>query len=489
MSPEHFALLVEQYCDREIADPDRRLLEAHITQKPAARAEFAAQVRIHLQYAVLLSADSPDLNRRCSELIMSSVTDPEALETQRLIEERIVTLPQPVWRRWKRSLQAIAALLTVSGVAVLLMMRPDKAPRIAELSGDVSVQRDGHVIQGIPGMRLEPSDRFSLAPGATMDVRYGTERTHLVFRDEAEVAVGSGGHGKHWELIRGSISADVARQPKETPFRITGPRGVAVVRGTKFQYSSRFASDWLAVTEGTVDFQKPSGERLTVAAGNFAPSADLAEFAQHPLIAGGALPQTVPIPLSLRRARIQGDGIWQLRGATLVQSHISDYPLVEETYGAPKCPTTAYELTTDITAAFLIELDVEVEAVKPNAWAAGFALRVSGDRGLYKLRLSSSPEQAEINFGFQEESDARPEKSLPSIGAPPLAPGVYHLRLRVDRSRNASRLTGTIWRDGEEPESRTTLATINPGPRGLDLGFETTYCRARFRNVRVSLLH
>lgn len=75
---------------------------------------------------------------------------------------------------------------------------------------------------------------------------------------------------KRLELISGSLTADVTKQPDSSPFVLKPPHALAIVRGTRFQLSAGDKQTRLAVSHGRVDLRRSAdGATVVVPAGRY----------------------------------------------------------------------------------------------------------------------------------------------------------------------------------------------------------------------------
>lgn len=115
----------------------------------------------------------------------------------------------------------------------------------------------------------------------------------IVFADQTRVEVASGTvvreihdrGGKRFHLDRGTVRAQVVRQPEGQPLEVTTPHGAARVAGTTLRLKVD-ASTRLDVSEGRVQFTR-DGKTVDVAAGEYSvagPGVDLVAYARPQVI-------------------------------------------------------------------------------------------------------------------------------------------------------------------------------------------------------------
>lgn len=172
------------------------------------------------------------------------------------------------------------------------------AAALGYVEGDVTLvageaktaARSGHPI--LPGQGLLAGQAGSAVlvypDGTRLTLGPGTE-----VREVADRAAGKPGAGKRIFLARGSLAADVAKQPFDQPMLIATPAAEAKVLGTMFRIAVdplRGGSTRLDVDEGRVQLRRLSDQRsVVVPGGQFAVAAAGAEPTARPFA-------SVPLP-------------------------------------------------------------------------------------------------------------------------------------------------------------------------------------------------
>ena len=143
--------------------------------------------------------------------------------------------------------------------------------RLERVEGDVRVVTGAGRIAAKAGEVL-PADRGVETIGSS-------SRVTLVFADASRVTLGGDGEirelrdrdGKRLLLVRGSVRADIRRQPRERAMVLSTPHGTATVLGTSFELDVTPAFTWLEVRSGRVRLTRGSdGESVDVSGGYFA---------------------------------------------------------------------------------------------------------------------------------------------------------------------------------------------------------------------------
>lgn len=178
-------------------------------------------------------------------------------------------LGRPQFKRSKAPMFAIAAILTLLGIAGVLfqLQRISTAhtPVLASVSG--TVNRAAGAIS--PGEMLvtgaDSSAKIIYQDGTTVEL--SPETTIMVTR------LSYWDRSKAIEVIKGSIQADVSRQAAGKPFALTAGDARAVVVGTKLSFGTVDDRTRLEVTEGAVRYTSLiTGREALVKTGFFAES-------------------------------------------------------------------------------------------------------------------------------------------------------------------------------------------------------------------------
>ncbi len=172
--------------------------------------------------------------------------------------------------RWRFAVAwAAAAVLVLSG-AFRMLWQPFEAQ--VHLAGDldgVNIKRAGAVLKAETAFRLQSGDLVtSTRPGAKIE--FGSEGTRFVLAARSSVALRELRGQKRFELLAGSVSAEVAKQRDGAMIWLTED-AEAQVLGTKFELGADGLLTRLDVSEGAVQFQgRHAAESTVVHAGQLA---------------------------------------------------------------------------------------------------------------------------------------------------------------------------------------------------------------------------
>jgi hypothetical protein len=159
-------------------------------------------------------------------------------------------------RRRQRSVWlALAASLLLAGGAWWSQHRLH-GPEIVSLEGPVFLQRGQERIAATIGMRPRPDDAVLVETRARAVLAYKREATQLELRAGSRASFSKRNGSKVVQLDQGTLLADVAQQPSDSPMRIDTPSAHATVIGTQFRIDVAEQSTRLEVSEGVVEFEK-----------------------------------------------------------------------------------------------------------------------------------------------------------------------------------------------------------------------------------------
>jgi ferric-dicitrate binding protein FerR (iron transport regulator) len=183
-------------------------------------------------------------------------------------EFRKAAPPKPM--RWRMAVAWAAAAVFVLGGAFWMLQQPLEAK--AHLAGNldgVTIERAGAILKAETAFRLQSGDVVtSTRPGAKIE--FESESTQFVLAARSSVALRELRGQKRFELLAGSVSAEVAKQRDGAMIWLTDD-AEAQVLGTKFELSEDGLLTKLDVSEGAVQFQgRANSETTIVRAGQLA---------------------------------------------------------------------------------------------------------------------------------------------------------------------------------------------------------------------------
>jgi ferric-dicitrate binding protein FerR (iron transport regulator) len=246
--------LLEDYVEGRLSAADQSALEEHLSSHPEARVRFWDYLHQHaLLRQLALNAEGKALAARTT---------------------------RPRRRIW---IAAAAVLLVIGSGVVLWSIRRGERPAVAVVEKvDGRVLRENQAIAA--GDPLFAAEGLETAPQARAVIRFG---------DGTRVELGPGTairnlqsiDGKHVQLVRGTLRAQVVKQPAGEPMRIRTPDGEATVLGTTLKLmvdGDRGKGTRLEVEEGKVRLSNLAGKAVEVPSGHFAIAALKTELVSKP---------------------------------------------------------------------------------------------------------------------------------------------------------------------------------------------------------------
>ena len=272
-------------------------------------------------------------------------------------------------------------------------------------------------------------------------------------------------------LDRGTLIADVAKQPHEKSMVLRTPQAEVAVLGTRFTLATGRESTRLQVEEGAVKFTRTEDRRsIEVRSGYFAVAA-----ADQPL-------EPAPLPGGVRYLDIDfnagvtaGDGQWTVEGRTVRQSLVGR--LAEGGTSTILCKAEA-----DEKEGLVLEAVVKVEQTTPDTtidrgtW--GFGLEAMFRNRSVVLRSSQGPEGTSV-FEF------------PGLTAIPFEhgrEGTYRLKLSIERRGADAVLRGKIWQGDLEPDGWMIENVMEIEGPLTQVGLQTARAACTFSSVRVKVI-
>lgn len=162
-------------------------------------------------------------------------------------------------------------------------------------AGVAKVERvEGEVYLLAEGKRIPLTAPRDLLAGQGLEAAAGANRAALSFPDKTRAELGPGTAvrevkvegGKRIFIERGSVRAEVAKQPKDQPMIFATPHGEVKVLGTTLRITvdlGEAGSTRVEVIEGKVQLKDLAGRTVDVPSGHYAVAATGAEIAAKPI--------------------------------------------------------------------------------------------------------------------------------------------------------------------------------------------------------------
>ena len=274
-------------------------------------------------------------------------------------------------------------------------------------------------------------------------------------------------------LDEGVLKADVVKQPKGRPMKLTTPHADVEVLGTRFELRHDKGATRVQVEEGAVKFtQRKAGKTVVVRAGFFALAASSHMFDPE-VVPGGLL--YVDIDLSAGDTD-GGDGEWTVDGRTLRQNRVS-----RAKDDADPSPISNHRYKVDLKEGAVLEATIEVTRVTPDmssergAWGFGL-VSVFGNRTIVLRTHQGSSAGSVFEFGGLN-------RTIPFEHG---REGRYRLKLRIERPEGGvAVLRGKLWQGDREPDGWMILDHQELSGNMTFVGLQTIRCAGEFTSFRV----
>lgn len=267
--------ILADYMDGVLGPAERSAIERRLEEDPPSFEGLVGQYRADRLLRSLLAPAHRTLAIR--ESIMVAIGEPPlASVKERVLKEISGERRARRWRLyWAWGFGVALTALVIS----LAILRPDRreGPTLAEVSGGVTVSRDGVEIKAHHGAGLMEGDWVRLEAGASATLRIpGGTRLRLAGRSDVRLETDD---GARLSLSLGQLSADVAKRGEGKPLMITTPLAAVRVMGTKFDLRAAEGQTRLEVREGLVRVDHGRvASAVEVAAGEFALAVPRAEI-------------------------------------------------------------------------------------------------------------------------------------------------------------------------------------------------------------------
>jgi len=272
-------------------------------------------------------------------------------------------------------------------------------------------------------------------------------------------------------LDRGTLTADVAKQPAEKSMLLRTPQAEVAVLGTRFLLKAEKESTHLQVEEGAVRFTRTEDRKsIEVRSGYFAVAAPGAPLDPTPLPGGVRY-----IDIDLNAGVTAGDGEWTVENRVVKQARVSR--LAEGGTSTMLCKAEA-----DEKESLVLESLVKVEQTTPDTaidrgtW--GFGLEAMFRNRSVVLRSAQGPEGTSV-FEFPD---------LTAIPFEHGREGTYRLKLSIDRRGAEAVLRGKIWQGDLEPDGWMIENVMEVEGPLTQVGLRTSRAACTFSSFRVKVI-
>ena len=261
------------YLENTIPPAERQRVESELERDPQLRRELVQQFQMEQALRAALGGEAVNDRVKQSVLAVFRGEQEATLKDRVLADTRFTARPFSLLHLLSSVFRRPAWAFSIAAACVAIFLSLWFAPRPASLA--LAVETPTEVASASGPATLKPGDiiRAGVASSATVKFADGTTLhlepgTEISFQP-AGVAPRAG--GKQFKLLRGALSADVAKQPPGLPLLIETPHTLVTVVGTEFDLSVATNQTALEVTRGIVNMAGNSDSNVvSVAAGEYA---------------------------------------------------------------------------------------------------------------------------------------------------------------------------------------------------------------------------
>ena len=238
-SPEELDRLISRLLDQRISSAEAIRLDALLADSPEAVKRYCELLDNHEALCAIYPGDCFESALDFAELPARAAGGPHSARS--------------TFRTWQRWALAMAGLAAAIVAALLLWPNRDfQVATIAEFKGALRWTGNGGKVIDDPGAG-RPLD------GGTLECLFPDSWCKIKYRDGTTITISgrsaltiSLGKQKELSLLEGSVSANVAPQPKDRPLLIHTSTADLEVLGTQFDLVSESSSTDLWVAQGRV---------------------------------------------------------------------------------------------------------------------------------------------------------------------------------------------------------------------------------------------
>jgi hypothetical protein len=272
-------------------------------------------------------------------------------------------------------------------------------------------------------------------------------------------------------LDRGTLVADVAKQPHEKSMILRTPQAEVAVLGTKFMLQAQKEETRLQVEEGAVRFTRTEDRKsIEVRSGFFAVAAPGTPLDPAPLPGGIRY-----LDIDLNAGVTAGDGEWTVENRVVKQARVAR--VAEGGTSTMLCKAEADEKENLVLEALVkVEQTTPDTAIDRGTW--GFGIEAMFRNRSIVLRSSQGPEGTSV-FEFPD---------LTAIPFEHGREGTYRLKLSIDRRGAEAVLRGKIWQGDLEPDGWMIENVLEVEGPLTQVGLRTTRAACTFSSFRVKVI-
>lgn len=271
-------MLTEQqliaYQEHTLPLAERARVESELECNPQLRRQVVRQAQLDAALRVVLGADSANEHVKQSVLAVVCGEREESLK-QHILDDTTFARCEPnsAWAWLAALVRRPAFALSLTAACFVLVAGVWFAARPPAASANIEMPTRVELASG--PIRLKSGDTIRADASSSTTVKFA-DGTILHLEPGTEISfqpVGNPAHagGKQFQLVRGSLAADVAKQPAGLPLLIQTPHALVTVVGTEFDLTVATNQTALEVTRGLVKLAGAGdAPPVSVSAGEFA---------------------------------------------------------------------------------------------------------------------------------------------------------------------------------------------------------------------------
>ncbi len=271
---EEFELLLEKRLVGDVTPGEQARLKTILAQDATLRAEFLIAIS---QEAALKAIHRKPASESAQLAATNTAQQWQPRNAKAPGAGKLPGRIRPQQNLWRAPLAACAVFAL--GVLLYFAFRDTPAGALTPVAAlkdagsGTSVMRSGKSIPTLTAMDLFANDEIRCPQNGGAKIDY-PDATQVALKGSAAVVIapmGRPGGGKCIRIENGQLSANVSKQPADSPMSFISAHAEAVVLGTRLNMEVDRSSTKLSVIEGKVRFASiANGKSLEVSGGEFA---------------------------------------------------------------------------------------------------------------------------------------------------------------------------------------------------------------------------
>ena len=276
--------LLLRWRDGSLTDAELQELNAFLNQ-PDARRRLAEEFSFDYELGEAFRAERARQQTQQQADSFKNLELEQAAELTPSVEHSGRSTVPFSGRYWRRAV-ALAACAVGLAIASMFLIPKETVALVKQTAPGLAIKRGASVVASpAAGYRLRAGDEVLVPTNCFAVIEYEGEATRIRAGGGAHLILEAADEGKQLTLVGGSISANVAPQPKDEPMSVTTAHAIATVLGTEFSLSVLSNASRLDVVEGSVRLERREDEKaIVVPAGYYAVTGAGIELATRSLL-------------------------------------------------------------------------------------------------------------------------------------------------------------------------------------------------------------